>query len=679
MSSAICREKLKKSAATFRKNFLDVWPVILFFILLFSAMVGIFGLRYAVIVSAFTTNFKIRRKHEVTGSYFLRLIFNSFLLCLLAYAASLHLIACIAINLIVPFLLILIHSSQFSPKGYFAYTMLFVFLELRPPDAAHIPQEFAALSLGLAFLIVGCLLYRTFFSRPKNREKEVRDSLMELACLLTQIADREIPSDAAAKMESLELKFQNYSYQSHRLFSKSRRHSQIYDMLAILFQRAAYLVTDDSWHVELNGKHTQYLRRLSSFLGRAAGRFSVDGDNSALTAEARELLDDMPLSNGRLRIFSRSFLHMLILLMQTLEQVLPQDVRHRRPPLSRRLKKFTEDLKCRCRLEAFEFRFALRCALVITIGYVISMLLPLPRAYWLPINAFILIQPSMEESEHRMRTRPIGTVLGCLVEAVMGPLLPGTAARFIFALFMLSMMYCATPGTWNHPIFSTCYALTLTSMSMGATTAIELRILYIFLAVALVFLVNRLVFPTPAEKQLTINLRRLQRLLGSYWGIVSDAAQGEHSLPVSGEILSYYGMLYHRCVEQIRAVPAKEQREALRPLLIGLWQIMSELEQIAFLVGSGTLERRDLASVYLFAGAEQKRIAGLSAASAPVSGKSAPASKTSALTPGASASTSGASSPLPQVISPDLSYVLTQYRENTERLTDLQRKNPFFS
>ena len=261
----------------------------------------------------------------------------------------------------------------------------------------------------------------------------------------------------------------------------------------------------------------------------------------------------------------------------------------------------------------------------------------------------------------------------------MGPRLPGTAARFVFALFMLSMMYCATPGTWNHPIFSTCYALTLTSMSMGATTAIELRILYIFLAVALVFLVNRLVFPTPAEKQLAINLRRLQRLLGSYWGIVSDAAQGEHSLPVSGEILSYYGMLYHRCVEQIRAVPAKEQREALRPLLIGLWQIMSELEQIAFLVGSGTLERRDLASVYLFAGAEQKRIAGLSAASAPVSGKSAPASKTSALTPGASASTSGASSPLPQVISPDLSYVLTQYRENTERLTDLQRKNPFFS
>ena len=98
--------------------------------------------------------------------------------------------------------------------------------------------------------------------------------------------------------------------------------------------------------------------------------------------------------------------------------------------------------------------------------------------------------------------------------------------------------------------------------------------------------------------------------------------------------MSYYGMLYHRCVEQIRAVPAKEQREALRPLLIGLWQIMSELEQIAFLVGSGTLERRDLASVYLFAGAEQKRIAGLSAASAPVSGKSAPASKTSAPTPG---------------------------------------------
>ena len=346
-------------------------------------------------------------------------------MCLLAYAASLHLIACIAINLIVPFLLILIHSSQFSPKGYFAYTMLFCLSGAaaagRCPHSPGICRPLPRSRLSdrrMPFV-------PDVFQPPENREKEVRDSLMELACLLTQIADREIPSDAAAKMESLELKFQNYSYQSHRLFSKSRRHSQIYDMLAILFQRAAYLVTDDSWHVELNGKHTQYLRRLSSFLGRAAGRFSLSTETiPPLTAEARELLDDMPLSNGRLRIFSRSFLHMLILLMQTLEQVLPQDVRHRRPPLSRRLKKFTEDLKCRCRLEAFEFRFALRCALVIAIGYVISMLLPLPRAYWLPINAFILIQPSMEESEHRMRTRPIGTVLGCLVEAV-GPTAPG--------------------------------------------------------------------------------------------------------------------------------------------------------------------------------------------------------------------------------------------------------------
>ena len=55
----------------------------------------------------------------------------------------------------------------------------------------------------------------------------------------------------------------------------------------------------------------------------------------------------------------------------------------------------------------------------------------------------------------------IGTIIGCCVEYLVYPLLPGIGWKLLFAVAMLCLMYCATPGTWNHPIFSTCYALTL--------------------------------------------------------------------------------------------------------------------------------------------------------------------------------------------------------------------------
>lgn len=71
----------------------------------------------------------------------------------------------------------------------------------------------------------------------------------------------------------------------------------------------------------------------------------------------------------------------------------------------------------------------------------------------------------------------------------------------MFALIMISLMYCAKPGTWNQPIFSTCYALTMASMTMNSTIAITLRLLYLGAAVAIVFLVNRFFFPTPGPRR----------------------------------------------------------------------------------------------------------------------------------------------------------------------------------
>ena len=132
-------------------------------------------------------------------------------------------------------------------------------------------------------------------------------------------------------------------------------------------------------------------------------------------------------------------------------------------------------IRFRCTMESFEMRFAMRLSMVMTVSCTVSYLLPFERAYWIPLNAFILLQPSFEESSYRMKTRPVGTLIGCIIEFFIHPLLPGLGGQILFALLMISLMYCAVPGTWYHPVFSTCYALTLATLTMNETTAITLR------------------------------------------------------------------------------------------------------------------------------------------------------------------------------------------------------------
>ena len=120
----------------------------------------------------------------------------------------------------------------------------------------------------------------------------------------------------------------------------------------------------------------------------------------------------------------------------------------------------------RLSLNNFEVRFALRLAVVMTISTTVSLLWEFEHTYWFPLHAFLLLQPSYEESAHRMITRPVGTAIGCLVVHLVYPWLPGLTGVFAFALAMISLMYCCTPGSWVHPIFSTSFALALATLTV---------------------------------------------------------------------------------------------------------------------------------------------------------------------------------------------------------------------
>lgn len=320
-------------------------------------------------------------------------------------------------------------------------------------------------------------------------------------------------------------------------------------MVNTLLQRFSYLLTDDEWREELDPEHVLLFGRMATFLREIASETDRESRRHQIKT-AQMHLDQMIVPEGRVRIFCRSMLHILILILKTEGEETP-DIRKIHRVSWRGL---FQQVRTRFSPESFETRSALRLSAVMSISCVVSYLLPVTHSYWIPLNAFLLIQPSCEESSYRMMTRPVGTFIGCVIQFIVYPLLPGMAPQLVFALMMISLMYCAVPGTWYHPIFSTCYALTLAGMTMQETVAITLRLLFLAAAIGIVFLVNRFFFPIRKEALFRYNVRGLLRLNRSYWQVIRKELDQDMHLSVSSDILTYFHMIYGECTAYLEKI-----------------------------------------------------------------------------------------------------------------------------
>lgn len=503
-----------------------------------------------MIVSIITVFFQVRyKKNNNTFFQYIRLLIVGSILLLLAFLSSRNLFWCILLNLLVPFLLVFTRSSQFNPKGYFSYAMLFVFLSLMPPEnISGLLLELFIFWFCVLILAFSIWIYFRFFSKQSDLPLTLKKTLLEISELIFLLTCPERRNELEQRFQQLIYNFHRISYHQN-FFSMRTKENQIYDMVATLVQRFSYLITDYEWNVKLDSEHIDTLQYLSTFLKETAIQLESKFQEKRIK-NAQELLNHMTIPEGRIRIFCRSLLHMIILILETQTA----NLEAKRVINKINWREFWEQIRIRLSFESFEMRFAMRLSIVMTISCSISYLLPITHSYWIPLNAFLLLQPSCEDSSYRMKTRPIGTFIGCCVEFLIHPFLPDIGTQLVFALIMISLMYCATPGTWYQPIFSTCYALTLATMTMNETTAITLRILYLEAAVFLVFLVNRFFFPMRKDALFKYNVKALFRLHNSYWDIIRRGLIRDTDLSVSCEILTYFHMIYEECIGYLKKI-----------------------------------------------------------------------------------------------------------------------------
>ena len=585
---------------TFTRAFRNAFPIILFFLTAFCTVYLFFGLSYVILVSIITVFFQGRYQQNNSLWRYLRLLFLGTLLLLLAYLSSRSLMLCILLNILVPFVLVFTQSSQFNPKGYFSYAMLFVFLTLMPPTTpTELLTELVVFWFCVCLLTVSLWGYRYFFGVPST-PLTLDGTLSELAELIPLLIYPERQRELEQRFQQLLHDFHQLSYHQN-FFSIPSRETQVHDMVATLVQRFSYLISDYEWRGELDQSRISALEELSAFLRETVPLLDTPAQARQLEA-AQQLLNRMSIPEGRIRIFCRSLLHMLILLLRT-RGALSQP-----PRAVHRISwgELLQQTRLRLSLESFEMRFAMRLSIVMALSCTISYVLPITHSYWIPLNAFLLLQPSCEDSSYRMKTRPIGTLIGCCIEFLVYPFLPSVGVQLLFALVMISLMYCSTPGTWYQPIFSTCYALTLTSMTLNETTAITLRIVYLGAAVILVFLVNRFFFPIRKEALFTHNIKALFSLHNRYWDIIRKGLSQDTELSVSCEILTHFHMLYEECVAYLKRASAFPLRNDLQTVLLTLWHMFSELEQMHYMVRAKRVDPEEKPAILDLISAIQK-------------------------------------------------------------------------
>ena len=594
-------------AESVRNQFVQALPVIAFFLLLFYSVIFLFGIEYTMIVSLGTLIFQVNYKKKNTYEQLLLLIPHHVFLMVLAYIATWNLPLWLLLNLAVPFWVIFSKSSPYNQLGYFSSLMTFAFMQFMPVDWDGFLVQLEAMTLCTIASVIGILVYILLDKKPAGIGTE-RKVMCLMGCIMKKFLDNE---DFREDLTEL-FRYQRGIYQeAHQ--QRGKKHvvtseGKLKYMFAILTQRTAYMIANQSPLIRpANDEQRAYAHMLADYMTEAGNTDFLSGERTdeirSLEKKGRRLLHRAEQEKEdfykSMTNFFRMFLFILYQARRKDESNMLMDEHWEIPP-DQRLK---ERILSHFRPDTFEMRFALRMSVVLIVGMTVNMLFDEGHSYWFVMNAFLLLRPMYEDSNHRMLTRFIGTAAGCVLVAFLLPFCTSFASHLIIAGVMVTCMYTATPGTTVHAVFVTCFALTMTTLAMGETSAAFLRMAYVVAAVLFVLVINRFFFPTSLGSQFRYNFQMIFHMHHMYLRILENALT---------EPLDYWRLCdaqiqYHMVHAQIREYlpkieKEKEKQEYYYNILSVTWRMASEIQQMLFHVKhkKGNLAERRIMEQYIY-------------------------------------------------------------------------------
>ena len=419
--------------------------------------------------------------------------------------------------------------------------MTFTFLQLMPVDFSGFLVQTAAMLWGLCIFIILVLLFQVRFPKTPGYQTRQKGLLLIGSWLKKQAEGQGDAGGTGAEerketpeeeLHSLEQKLYVEANQKREKKEIITREGKICYMFALMFQRALYFIKTKNGKLELDSETLKnYVWRTGDFLETVGNaRFWEEETREILLDSGRKLLSQIKEEEGELYSSLQNLIRPLLIIFRQFED--SEEERQQWAPLESQ--KLSEKLK-------------------------------------------------YEDSKYRMKTRFIGTAAGCVVISLLLPYFPGASGHFFLAAVMVICMYTATPGTRIHGAFVTCFALSMSTLAMKETLAIELRMVYVAAAVLLVLVVNKFFFPTSMGQQFRYNFQMIFHMQHMYLRILERSLTGRLDHGVICDAQIQYHMLHEQVLEYLGKISLKES-EYYRQVLDITWKMMAEMEQILFMV-----------------------------------------------------------------------------------------------
>ncbi|HFZ4645862.1 TPA: FUSC family protein, partial [Enterococcus faecalis] len=577
--SLIClfRERKYRCNQYIVQNF----QTVIFFILVFYFLLFGFGPQYLIFVSIFTVMFKLNYKKNCTFWDLVNFCSFQFFLNVVAYIATLSISLTIGLNLLVPFYLIYTKSSQFNPKGYFINLMTFTFCQFLPIKMTFIQQSKAFLAGLLLFLIA--VKFYSFVSQYYAKRTSEKNEFSFFADLLNSYGNEQEYQANLNKLAKLTQQLYFQAYLSSSSKNKITPKTRIAFNYAFLSQRALYFFTSIDKLVKPDSIIEKWMTRISDFFEKSSQFTTMSViEKNELRIQGKILITSLEHSDEVALILLRNLLIHSLFILRLLDNDPEISNNHWSTPLHHQTKYLFQH---KFRIDSFELRVALRFSIVLAFCFSLCTLTHITRGTWLPMNAFLLLQPMNEETTYRLKTRFLGTIFGCLISIYTVQLFSNNLLHLILASLLGICAFTIIPGTTFQATLSTIFALFLSSLVMSNLMAAGLRFVYVLLACSLVFLVNQFILPTGIKNQFRFNLQELFHihqtslifLQNSFhhkidYGTIADLQMNYHLL--HGEIKNYFGKS-----DKLKQISYKE-------FLSISWQMITIVEQLLLLIDS---------------------------------------------------------------------------------------------
>ena len=566
------REKLPQ----IRQRWLAALPTIGVSVFLLLSLWAIFGTRHLILPSFLTLFFRTKHNKDFHFGDLLQHDAVMLLVCLLAFLATQRLALCIGLNLVVPFLLGYFLSDKFNPKAYFVYGMEFVFLQLVPISLDVLPTRIIALIYGLVVVNLALGLY-SWYKHRQPHDTLVHRGLSNLTLQLEKLARGEDISQEQAALCQLMPRMSQVVYDSRRYTYLANGYGKINYLFLLFFQRFHYF-TERFTHQgdSLTPSDQAYCRALAA-LFEAVNHTANLQDNQDLIRQLDALLEEMDLSSPQAKDALPGLLAPLRAALVQMEHLslhrLEKGWRVPKEAASVRAKHFLK-------LDLFQLRFALRLSVVLCISFSFTYVSGLDHAYWYPMSAFLMLMPYAEESILKINNRILGTVAGVVVSYLLMSSLATTPQRIFLLVIITCLMYYAPITSWTMPMYSTCYAMALATMSLHITQAVLFRLVYVALAAVTTLLANRFLLPNTAKAEFRKSVNALFSIDQRMVQELRNACTNSGNRNVMRDLLIKSHLLTQEIETYMKDHMTKEEQGFYRQMLPTNRRLVSEMEQL---------------------------------------------------------------------------------------------------